>query len=135
MAFRYDGRGHLDSRAVTEHRRVPGLTVCTLCAGETLGETDPHEGGQLGRLRGIAARGAATIHEVECLDQCNQGDVVVVRPCAAARRRGGRPVWFSGIAGDEQTGTLEEWLRSGGPGGREVPGDLAAKLIDRTGEG
>lgn len=120
---------------MTDHRRLPGLTVCNLCAGETLGETDPHEDGQLGRLRDLAGRGAATIHEVECLDQCNQGDVVVVRPCAAARRRGGRPVWFSGIAGDEQTDVLEEWLRAGGPGGHAVPPDLAEKLIERPTEG
>lgn len=117
---------------MTDHRRRPGLTVCSLCAGETLGEADPREGGQLGRLRDIAARGAATLHEVECLDECNQGDVVVVRPCAAARRQGGRPVWFSGIAGDADTEALEEWLRRGGPGRHDVPEELAEMLIDRA---
>lgn len=116
----------------TDERRLPGLTVCGLCAGETLGETDPRRDGQLGRLRDISARGAATVYEVECLDQCNQGDVIVVRPCALERRRGGRPVWFSGIAGDEQTDVLEEWLAQGGPGGCAVPELLRAKLIDRT---
>jgi hypothetical protein len=120
---------------VTEPRRLPGLTVCSLCAGETLGEADLREGGQLGRLRDLADRGAATLHEVECLDQCNQGDVVVVRPCSAARRRGGRPAWFSGIAGDEQTDALEGWLRSGGPGRQELPSALAGKLIERAAEG
>ncbi len=116
----------------TDRRRLPGLTVCGLCAGETLGEADPRRDGQLGRLRDIAARGAATLHEVECLDQCNQGDVVVVRPCALERRRGGRPVWFSGIAGDEQTELLEEWLCQGGPGRSDVPQPLMAKKIDRA---
>jgi len=116
----------------TDHpRKVPGLTACGLCAGETLGDGDSRDDGQLGRLRDIASRGTATLHEVECLDQCNQGDVVVVRPCAVARRRGGKPVWFSGVAGDDLTGLLEEWLRDGGPGHREVPEPLAEKQIDR----
>lgn len=116
------------------HGTVPGLTVCGLCAGETLGEDDPRPDGQLGRLRDIAADGVASIHEVECLDQCNQGDVVVVRPCARARREGGRPVWFSGIAGDEQTGALEDWLRQGGPGAAPPPAQIADKRIDRSGD-
>jgi len=119
-----------------EPRKVPGLTACSLCAGETLGDGDSRDDGQLGRLRDSAARGTATLHEVECLDQCNQGDVVVVRPCAAARRSGGRPAWFSGVAGDELTGLLEEWLRQGGPGHREMPDPLAEKQVDRApGEG
>ena len=113
-------------------RPRPGLTACGLCAGETLGESDPHRGGQLGRLREVAARGVAGLHEVECLDQCNQGDVVVVRPCATGRRRGGRPVWFSGLAGDGPTGTLEEWLRGGGPGESEMPSTLAELRIARV---
>ena len=111
---------------------MPGLTACSLCAGETLGEADPRPGGQLGRLRELAARGVATLHEVECLDQCNQGDVVVARPCPGARRRGGRPVWFSGIAGDEGTAHLEEWLARGGPGRAEVPEPIARSRIDRA---
>jgi (2Fe-2S) ferredoxin len=120
----------------TDHpRKVPGLTACGLCAGETLGDGDSRDDGQLGRLRDIASRGTATLHEVECLDQCNQGDVVVVRPCATARRGGGKPVWFSGVAGDELTGVLEEWLRDGGPGRREVPEPLAEKQIDRDAAG
>lgn len=120
---------------MSEERRAPGLTVCSLCAGETLGEADPRPEGQLGRLRELAERGRAALHEVECLDQCNQGDVVVVRPSATARRGGGRPVWFSGIAGDEQTGALEEWLCRGGPGRAEVPARIAGSRIDRVQDG
>lgn len=111
-----------------ESHRPPGLTVCGLCAGETLGE---EPGPQLQRLREVAARGVASLHEVECLDQCNQGDVVVVRPCPAGRRGGGRPVWFSGLAGEERTGALEEWLRGGGPGEIDVPAALAPLRIER----
>jgi (2Fe-2S) ferredoxin len=116
---------------VDSRRKVPGLTACGLCAGETLGEGDSRRDGQIGRLRDIAARGTATLTEVECLDQCNQGDVVVARPCADGRRRGASPVWFSGVAGDELTEMLEEWLSGGGPGHREVPEPLGEKVIDR----
>lgn len=111
-----------------DNLRPPGLTACALCAGETLGESPD---GQLGRLRAVAARGAASLHEVECLDQCNQGDVVVVRPCPTGRRLGGRPVWFSGLAGDERTAVLEAWLREGGPGQSEPPTQLAELRIER----
>ncbi|HSE07881.1 MAG TPA: hypothetical protein VLB29_04385 [Nocardioidaceae bacterium] len=114
-----------------DRRQIPGLTACSLCAGETLGGGDSRAEGQLGRLRNIAARGSATLTEVECLDQCNQGDVVVARPCALGRRRGVGPVWFSGVAGDELTDVLEDWLREGGPGHRDLPEVLAEKLIDR----
>ena len=120
----------------TERRgHVPGLTVCTLCAGETLGDGDPRGDGQLGRLRELASRGSTTVHETECLDQCDQGDVVVVRPCARARRSGGRPVWLSGVAGDDQTGALEDWLLRGGPGCGDVPDALVPHVIDRLGDG
>lgn len=111
--------------------RPPGLTACGLCAGETLGDRDDHPLGQLGRLRDVAASGLAALHEVECLDQCNQGDVVVVRPSPAGRRRGGRPVWFSGLAGEERTAALEQWLRDGGPGTSDVPTALASLRIER----
>ena len=120
---------------MSDAHRLPGLTVCVLCAGETLGEDDARPGGQLARLRVIAARGTVRLHEVECLDECNQGDVVVARPCGRARRRGGRPVWFSGIAGDEQTGVLEDWLSCGGPGCAEVPEPIAGSRIDRNARG
>jgi hypothetical protein len=108
--------------------RPPGLTACGLCAGETLGEGPE---GQIGRLRDLAARDLASLHEVECLDQCNRGDVVVVRPCPSGRRRGGRPVWFSGLAGPDRTAELEEWLRAGGPGESVLPAALAPLRIVR----
>jgi hypothetical protein len=111
--------------------RPPGLTACALCVGESLGENDPYAGGQLARLREVAARGCARLTEVERLDQCNRGDVVVVRPDPAGRRRGVRPFWMSGLAGEELTAALEAWLARGGPGRADVPAALRALQVDR----
>lgn len=111
----------------------PGLTACSLCAGETLGDSDPLAGGQLTRLRRLAVDGLAGLRLSECLDACERGDVVVVRPTRAARRRGARPVWFERLAGDEPTEALRAWLHDGAVGAAPVPEPLRALLIDRQG--
>lgn len=110
---------------------LPGLTACSLCAGETLGEDDPLPGGQLSRLRAVAERGAARLALVECLDECERGDVVVARPSGAYRRAGASPVWFERLAGDRGTEALEGWLRAGGPGARPVPSALSGHVVHR----
>lgn len=119
---------------MTSHanRRTPGLTACSLCVGETLEGVDLLEGGQAERLRRLAADGVATLAWVECLDECERGDVVVARPSPAARRTSGaaRPVWFERLAGDAATSALASWLRSGGPG-TELPEPIAPLTIDR----
>jgi predicted metal-binding protein len=91
------------------------LVMCTLCTGETLPD-DERPDGQHGRLKEVAGRCGLRLQEVECLDQCDQGDVVVARPAPAARRRGAKPHWFAGLAGDEASDALETWLAHGGPG-------------------
>lgn len=101
-------------------RKVPGLTACGLCAGETLAGSDPLPGGQLARIEAIAASGDATLTVVDCLDACERGDVVVVRPTSAARATH-PPVWFERLAGDELSGELHRWVRAGGPGPAPVP--------------
>lgn len=111
--------------------RGPGLTVCSLCAGETLGRDDAHPGGQLARLEDLAATGLTRLTRVECLDECERGDVVVVRPAAAWRRMGARPVWFERLAGPALTVELAQYLRAGGPGACPVPAALRALEIRR----
>ncbi|WP_024288280.1 hypothetical protein [Cellulomonas sp. KRMCY2] len=103
---------------------LPGLTACSLCAGETLGATDAQDGGQLARLRELAAGGVARLTLVECLDECERGDVVVVHPCAAERRRAVRPMWFERLAGEVLSAELRTWLEAGGPGRSEPPAAL-----------
>lgn len=111
---------------------LPGLTACSLCAGETLGERDTAAGGQLQRLRRLADSGVARLTTVECLDECERGDVVVARPTGACRGAGARPVWFERLAGDGPTAELGRWLRAGGPGAADVPDALAGYVIQRS---
>lgn len=110
----------------------PGLTVCSLCAGETLGVTDARPGGQLSRLEDLAASGLTRLTRVECLDECERGDVVVVRPAAGHRAAGAPPVWFERLAGEELTDELARYLRAGGPGACPVPAALRALEIRRA---
>lgn len=117
-------------RATRRPRRtVPGLTVCRLCAGETLATSDPRPGGQLARIEAIAATGDAGLTLVDCLDACERGDVVVVRPSPAARAEHG-PVWFERLAGDAPSEDLHRWVRAGGPGRSPVPESLEPLRIE-----
>lgn len=111
---------------------APGLTACSLCAGETLGELDPLPGGQLARLRRLQARGTARLTLSECLDECNRGDVVVARPSTTGRANGAKPVWFERLAGEQTTAALARWLDGGGPGLAPVPDELAPRIITRA---
>ncbi|MBX9245835.1 hypothetical protein ICW40_13585 [Actinotalea ferrariae] len=111
---------------------MPGLTACSLCAGETLVGIDPLPGGQAERLRRLADEGVARLTFVECLDECERGDVVVARPTAHCRRAGVAPVWFERLAGDDATDALATWLRAGGPGAGRPPAPLDELVIDRS---
>lgn len=117
---------------VSPTETTPGLTACRLCAGETLEGRDPLPGGQAARLRAVADAGAARLTFVDCLDECERGDVVVARPSPACRRSGARPVWFEQLAGDAATADLDGWLRAGGPGASPLPPTLAPLVITRA---
>lgn len=113
-------------------RSLPGLTTCASCVGETLGAADPRPGGQLARLQALERAGCARLATVECLDVC-ESDVVVVRPSPRGRRAGGRPVWFSRLAGEEPTAALARWLDDGGPGLAPVPEPLRPLVVAAPG--
>jgi (2Fe-2S) ferredoxin len=127
------------ARGVTttpDHRgrpaEIPGLTVCSLCAGETLGGLDPLPGGQLVRLQRLQAHGSARLTLSECLDECNRGDVVIARPSSTGRANGARPVWFERLAGEQATDALARWLQDGGPGLAALPDELTSHVIRRA---
>lgn len=117
--------GAPDASDVPAAAPVPGLTACSLCAGETFGEPEV----QRARLEALAAGGVARLTFVECLDECERGDVVVARPTPACRARGAAPVWFERLAGERPTARLADWLRAGGPGAAPVPGELAPLVL------
>jgi hypothetical protein len=111
---------------------VPALTACSLCAGETLATTDDLPGGQAERLRRMAERLTARLTWVECLDECERGDVVVARATADRRRSGAEPVWFERLAGERLTLDLQDWLTEGGPGAAPLPRSLHERVIVRA---
>jgi hypothetical protein len=94
-----------------------------------LGQNDAHPGGQLARLQALQTEGVARLVLADCLDECNRGDVVVVRPARGARRA--RTVWLERVAGDALTGDLRRWLRAGGPGRAAIPERLRQQIIDK----
>lgn len=106
-----------------------GCTV-TVCRGCCCGTERKHPGvdhaGQVAALRaGIGPGGRVRISE--CLDACEESNVMVVGPSADGRRAGARPVWLSGVLTEEKVGEVVAWVREGGPGVADPPGllDLA----------
>ncbi|MBA9049562.1 hypothetical protein ACFYMX_14910 [Streptomyces griseofuscus] len=57
----------------------------------------------------------------DCLDVCDQANVIVVRPSATGRAAGGRPVWLGLVNDPEATEDIITWVRSGGPGVAPLP--------------
>jgi (2Fe-2S) ferredoxin len=109
---------------------LPGLTACRLCAGETLAGVDPLPGGQAARVAALSD--VARLAGADCLDECERGDVLVVRPGRRGRRAGRRPVWFERLAGDADTAALRGWLADGGPGRAPLPAALAPRVLRRA---
>ncbi len=66
---------------------------------------------QAARLREVAP-----VRISDCLDVCDQANVVVVRPSAAGRAAGARPVWLGLVNDPAATEDVASWVRAGGPG-------------------
>ncbi|WP_433328295.1 hypothetical protein [Spirillospora sp. CA-294931] len=66
---------------------------------------------QLDRLRTVAP-----VRVAECLDVCEQANVVVVQPSAEGRAAGARPVWLGLVNDAAATEDIADWVRAGGPG-------------------
>lgn len=108
------------------------VTVCRgCCCGDAAKIPGVDHAGQIRRLRatlpGVAVRAS------ECLDVCDQANVVVVQPSAAGRAAGGRPVWLGLVNDDDALADIAAWIRAGGPGLAEPPGvlDLYAITVSR----
>ena len=57
----------------------------------------------------------------ECLDVCDQANVIVVQPSAAGRAAGARPVWLGLVNDPDATEDIVTWVRAGGPGVAPLP--------------
>lgn len=66
-------------------------------------------------------RRAAPVSVSDCLDVCDQANVIVVRPSAAGRAAGGRPVWLGLVNDAAATEDIAAWVRAGGPGIAPLP--------------
>ncbi len=66
---------------------------------------------QTARLRQVAP-----VQVSDCLDVCDQANVVVVRPSAAGRAAGARPVWLGLVNDPDATEDIAAWVSAGGPG-------------------
>ncbi|MFF3956720.1 (2Fe-2S) ferredoxin domain-containing protein [Streptomyces sp. NPDC001890] len=114
-----------EQNALTADRAVPcRVVVCRDCCCGTVKVNADHAA-QTARLREIAP-----VWISECLDVCEQANVVVVQPSAAGRAAGARPVWLGLVNDPAATEDIADWVRAGGPGVAARPEILDLYLID-----
>jgi (2Fe-2S) ferredoxin len=105
------------------------VTVCRdCCCGSAKKHPDVDHDDQLRQLRA----GLPAPHRVrvsDCLDACEQSNVVVVHPTPAARRAGARPVWFGLVVSDDVTDDIAGWVQAGGPGVAPLPAVLELSVV------
>ncbi|MEJ2856658.1 MULTISPECIES: (2Fe-2S) ferredoxin domain-containing protein [unclassified Saccharothrix] len=88
------------------------VTVCRgCCCGTTKKHPDYDHEAQLQRLQEVAAQSGGTVRlrVADCLDACENSNVIVVKPAGA------KPVWLGFVLHDAIMDDLEKWLRNGGP--------------------
>ncbi|MDX2917353.1 MULTISPECIES: (2Fe-2S) ferredoxin domain-containing protein [Streptomyces] len=98
----------------------PTVSVCRGCCCGTEKIPGVDHAAQLARLRS-GLEGTATVRAVECLDACEQGNVIVVQPSAEGRRAGGRPVWLGLVNDEHAEQDIVTWAGAGGPGLADAP--------------
>ncbi|MFB6783021.1 (2Fe-2S) ferredoxin domain-containing protein [Streptomyces sp. NPDC056352] len=95
-------------------------TVCRGCCCGTDKIPGVDHAAQLAALKTELASDAR-VRAVNCLDACEQANVVVVQPSTAGRAAGGRPVWLGLVNDPGATADITAWVRAGGPGLAETP--------------
>ncbi|WP_185832248.1 (2Fe-2S) ferredoxin domain-containing protein [Streptomyces sp. WAC 04229] len=87
------------------------VVVCRDCCCGTPKIIGVDHAAQTARLR---AR--VPVRVSDCLDVCEQANVIVVQPSAAGRAAGARPVWLGLVNDPDATEDIADWVRAGGPG-------------------
>ncbi|MFH8475897.1 (2Fe-2S) ferredoxin domain-containing protein [Streptomyces sp. NPDC018000] len=96
------------------------VTVCRGCCCGTAKIPGVDHTAQLAALKtGLGP--VARVRAVNCLDACEQANVIVVQPSTAGRAAGGRPVWLGLVNDPDATADIAAWVRAGGPGLAEPP--------------
>jgi hypothetical protein len=88
------------------------------CCGTSQKHPRTDHDAQLDAFAAAAAECGADLRVVECLDECDRSNVVVVRRPRAPRKE--RDTWFGGLVTDAATDAFAGWLRDGAPE-RAVP--------------
>ncbi|WP_327351685.1 (2Fe-2S) ferredoxin domain-containing protein [Streptomyces sp. NBC_01304] len=98
-------------------RRAPcRVVVCRDCCCGSPKVIGVDHAAQTARLRA-----QAPVRIAECLDVCDQANVIVVQPSAAGRAAGARPVWLGLVNDAAATEDIVDWVRAGGPGIAPLP--------------
>lgn len=100
-----------------------GGASVTVCRGCCCGRTEKNPGtdhaGQLAALR--QRLGTARVRVSDCLDVCEQSNVIIVSPAPAGRAQGARPVWLGLVHEPDAVTEIADWVQAGGPGIAEPP--------------
>ncbi|MFE7214854.1 (2Fe-2S) ferredoxin domain-containing protein [Streptomyces sp. NPDC001698] len=96
------------------------VTVCRGCCCGTDMIPGVDHAAQLAALKTELASDAR-VRAVNCLDACEQANVIVVQPSTAGRAAGGHPVWLGLVNDPDATADIAAWVRAGGPGLAEPP--------------
>ncbi|SEE37378.1 hypothetical protein SAMN05216532_7974 [Streptomyces sp. 2231.1] len=110
-------RGKADKEQATPRCTV---TVCRGCCCGTAKVPGVDHAAQLATLRAELGP-VAQVRAVNCLDACEQANVIVVQPSPAGRAAGGRPAWLGLVNDTDATADITAWVRAGGPGIAEPP--------------
>jgi hypothetical protein len=104
----------------------PAVLVCRgCCCGTTDKHPDVDHEGHLDRFRDLEHQGQAVLKVIDCLNNCDNSNTIVVRPSRAGRQGGGRVTWFGKVLDDAAAHSLAAWVADGGPGVAPVPAELA----------
>ena len=99
------------------------VTVCRgCCCGRPEKNPGTDHAAQLAMLR--QRLGVGRVRISDCLDVCEQSNVIVVSPAPAGRANGARPVWLGLIHDTDAVTDIADWIQAGGPGLAEPPAIL-----------
>lgn len=114
-----------DARTETAVGSVPcRVVVCRDCCCGTPKVTGVDHAAQTARLRA-----QVPVRVSDCLDVCEQANVVVVQPSSQGRAAGARPVWLGLVNDPDATEDIAAWARAGGPGVAPLPDILGLYTI------
>ena len=65
----------------------------------------------------------------DCLDACEESNIVVVQPTPSARAAGAKPVWVGSVLDDDAVQGVITWINAGGPGRAAPPPAVAERIV------